>query len=258
MKATAVGIVLMAAACGAHAQSGDDSIKSDRPGIADSSEVIGARRFQIETGVTREAHGRGEDPERKIFLPTLVRLGITDRFEVRFETDLYAWMRGPDGEPSEAFAPASLGFKYQFMEAEGMRPSLGVIARASPPSGTRSLRSRHTTWDVRLAADWELGEQWSLNPNIGVGTDEDGEGERFTTRLFATTLAYRPVRTLELFLDAAAQRPEAPGGRSAVIYDAGLAYLLRRDVQVDFSVGVRGSGSTPPRSFVSAGLSVRF
>jgi Cu/Ag efflux protein CusF len=241
----------------AYAQQGDDYIKADRPGIADSSEVIGPGRIQVETGLQREAGRAGDDPQRKVVLPTLLRVGISERWEARLESDLYAWMRQADGQRVQAYAPASLGFKYHFLDGDGT-PSLGVIARLSPPSGSDALRTRRTTGDVRFAADWELTPQWSLNPNIGLAIDEDDEGRRFSARLFAMTLAYQPARNLELFADMAVQSPEAKGGRSALIYDAGFAYLLNRDVQLDASIGVRGAGSTPPRSFLAAGVSFRF
>ena len=204
----------------------------------------------------------GDDPERKTFLPTLLRVGIGQKWEARIESDVYAWMRqtGPDGmERAQAYAPASLGFKHHFLDADGSaRPSLGAIVRVFPPSGSNSLRARRTTADVRLAADWELSARWSFNPNVGWAVDEDDQGRRFSAALMAMTLSYRPVRALELFVDTGMRRPEAKGGRSAVIYDAGLAYRMSRNVQVDLSVGARGRGSSPPRNFVAAGVSLRF
>jgi hypothetical protein len=259
MKPTAIVMtLLLVAAVPGYAQQDDDYLNSDRPGIADSSEVVGAGRIQIETGVQRELRKAADDPRRMVFLPTLLRVGISDTWELRMESDVHAWMRHADGARSEAYAPLSLGFKHRLLEARAARPSLGLIARVSPPSGSNTLRTQHVTGDLRLAADWELGSQWSFNPNIGWALDEDDEGRRFSARLIAMTVAYKPLRRLELFADMAAQTPEAKGGRTAVIYDAGAAYLLNRDTQVDLSVGVRGAGSTPPRNFVAAGLSRRF
>ena len=103
-----------------------------------------------------------------------------------------------------------------------------------------------------------MSRQWSLNPNLGLGIDEDDQGQRFSTKLFAMTLAYKPMPTLEIFVDMGAQRPEMKGAGSAVIYDAGFGYLVSPDVQVDVSLGVRGTGSTAPRSFLAAGVSLRF
>jgi hypothetical protein len=257
MKCAWILVGLLAALPG-YGQQSDDEMDSDRPGFADSSNVVPRGRVQVETGFQRELRRPEEDPRRQIILPTLLRFGVADKWEARLESELYSWMRPPDGTREEGWAPFSLGFKHQFLEAQGRRPSLGLIGRLSPPSGSNRLRTRHTTGDIRVAADFDLGSQWSVNPNIGFGWDEDDEGRRFSTRLLAMTLAYKPMHRLELFADFLAQDPEAHGAGSGVIYDAGFAYLVSRNFQVDFSVGARGSGSELPRRFFAAGFSVRF
>lgn len=254
--ALALGVTL--GAPGAHAQQADDAIQPDRPGFADSSEVVGPGRMQIETGLQREVSRAGDHPERKTFLPTLLRVGIGERLEGRLESDLHAWMREPGGRSTGAYAPFSLGFKYRFLEAEGARPSLGAIVRVFPPSGSKALRTRHATADMRLTADWDLSERWSLNPNLGLAVDEDDAGQRFSARSIAATLAYRPAPRLELFGDFAAQSPEQKGGRTGAVCDAGAAYRLSPNMQVDASVGRRCAGATAARGFLAAGLSVRF
>jgi hypothetical protein len=246
-------LLVMPATCYA-----EQEFNSDRPGVADGSEAVGKGRVQIETGAQRDWRKAGDDPRRETFLPTLLRIGLAEDWEARLESDVYSWMRQADGTRAEAWAPFALGFKVHFLEARGARPSVGAIVRLAPPSGSSSLRTRHTVGDVRLAADWELGSQWSLNPNIGFGFDEDDEGRRFSTRLIATTFAYRPVPKLELSIDVSAQSPEALAGRSAVLSSASLAYMLKRDLQVDLTLGGRSAGSTPPHRFLAAGFSVRF
>lgn len=261
-KSAAIGCVaLIAVAPGTFAgQDQDGDISADRPGIADSSEVVGAGRFQIETGLQREAGKAGDPPERSTLLPTLLRFGLGERWEARLESDVYAWMRidSASGERAQAVAPASLGFKYRFHDGDGGNPSVGAIVRVSPPSGTKSLRTQRTTGDLRLAADWELTPRWSLNPNAGVAIEEDDDGRRFSALVLAATLAYRPSSRLELFVDTAVQRPEFRGAGSAIVHDAGLAYRIGRNVQVDFSLGRGGAGATAPRRFVAAGISLRF
>jgi hypothetical protein len=251
-------LVSMLLAFPGYGQRNDDGIDSDRPGFADSSKVVPRSRVQLEAGFQREVRRVDEDPRRQTILPALLRLGVADKWEARLESELFAWTRHPDGTRSEAWAPYSIGFKHQLLEAQGSKPTFGVIARLSPPSGSKVQRTQHTTGDMRLAADFELGPQWSINPNIGFGWDEDNEGRRFSTRLLAMTLAYKPMDRLEVFADFLVQDPEAHGAGSGVIYDAGIAYRVSRDVQLDFSFGSRGSGSTFPRNFLAAGFSVRF
>ena len=252
MKRAAVSLLFLLMS-GLHAE----EFNSDRPGIADGAETVGRGRVQLEAGFQHDRRKPGDEPRRELFFPTLVRIGIADEWEARLESDVYAWRRDSEGERAEGWAPFALGVKHQFREGDDGGPSLGVLASLSPPSGSRALRQRRTTGEVRLLAEWEIGERWSLNPNIGLGYEESDEGERFSTRLLAATLAYRPQSRLELALDVGAQRPETPGGRTAVLSSASVAYRIGRDLQVDFALGGRSSGSTPPRRFVGAGFSVR-
>src|SRR5207237_3922664 len=102
-----------------------DLINPDRPGIADGSKVIGASRFQIETAVQHESR----DEVHTVFVPTLVRIGAGDRFEIRVEGNTFTHEAGVSG-----FAPLSIGAKYALIDAkEG--PTLGVIVRGFPASG---------------------------------------------------------------------------------------------------------------------------
>src|SRR5205085_1422126 len=98
----------------------------------------------------------------------LLRYGVTQAFELRVEGNGFEHVPGHSG-----FAPASIGFKYH-----------GIIARLFPPSGSDVFKQETTTGDVRYAADIDLSEKWSLNPNVGLAF---GSGTDF---LAAMTLQY--------------------------------------------------------------------
>ena len=239
-----------------------DTINPDRPGIADGSNVVGAGRFQIEAGVQQEFRRTGVLKDRRVFVPTLLRLGISEQWEARIESNVYTWQRETDDtgvNKSQGYAPVSLGVKYHFLDGNGpAQPSLGAILRVFPESGSNSFRTRHTTGDFRLAADWDFAPDWSLNPNVGVAVYEDGQQRLFSAGLFAMTLTYSQSKALSFFVDTGVQSPEEKNGKTAITYDAGVAYLISRDVQLDFSVGAGTAGNTTPRAFLSAGISVRF
>jgi hypothetical protein len=76
--------------------------------------------------------------------------------------------------------------------------------------------------------------------------------------LLATTLTFSPTKAFSVFVDAGVQSPEAKFGKTSILLDVGAAYLIGRDWQVDLSVGYGAVGKTPPRPFVSAGVSARF
>jgi hypothetical protein len=252
--ASAAVLIVRALATTIPAAAAADLIDADRPGIADGSSVVGARRLQLETGVQAEFRGAAH----AVFVPTLLRLGIADRWEARVEGNTFTWMED-DGKDASGFAPLSLGGKYQLTESQGTtHPSLGALARVFPPWGAHQLRSHHVTGDLRLAADWEFAPQLSLNPNLGIAIDEDDSGDVFPAALVAATLHYEPTDRLNPFVDVGLQAPEADGGETAVVFDGGLAYIVQPNVELDASAGTRVHGETPPRPFVTVGISIRF
>jgi outer membrane putative beta-barrel porin/alpha-amylase len=207
-------LLVLAFAFAARAQ---NVINPDRPGIADGSAVVPHGWFQIEIGAERD-----DDVWSS---PTLLRYGVTDSFELRVETNGY-----DDG----SLAPVSIGFKKHFAST----PSLGVIGRwfVDDSSG-----------DLRLAADMELSDKWSINPNIGVAYEDDS-----TSGLAAMTLQYNINDKVNVFVDGALQTP------GQVIVDGGVAWILGTRTQLDFSAGWGAHGSDVPDRFWSAGISRAF
>jgi hypothetical protein len=241
-----------------------DLINPDRPGIADGSTVIGAKRFQIESGVQEEFRRSGNEREHTFFVPTLLRFGIDSNWEVRIEgnsvTRVVTFDSTNTAIHTSGFAPTSIGFKYHIYNSTGdHQVSFGTIVRVFPPSGSKEFRTQHTTGDIRLAADWNFapGLKLSLNPNIGVGRYEDDKGRLVTAGLFAITLNYLPTKKLNPFIDLGVQAPEASHGKAAAIVDGGIAFIVGRNVQLDASIGSRAHGETAPQPFIGFGISWR-
>lgn len=258
----AVAALALAGAVGAHAEV-EDPINADRPGIADGSKVVGHGRLQVEAGFQQEFRRTARMSEHRAMAPLLVRAGIRPQWELRVETNSRVMQFSRDAAGAvvraEGWAPVALGAKYQITGfTQATAPSLGLIGRVVPASGSGSFRSRRTGGDLRLAADWDFAQGWSLNPNVGFARVEDEEGQAFFAGLLAATLGYNPTPSLNLFVDAGLQSRERRSGGGLVIVDAGVAYLITRDVQLDVSAGKGVRGNTTPRAFVSAGISARY
>jgi len=212
-----------------------EQIAADRPGIADGSQTVGRGTFQLELGWERDHLADA----RAWSTPLLLRYGVSAPVELRVESQ---------GFTSDGWASPSIGAKMHFFD----KPSLGVIARYFPP-----FRSAHSSADVRLAADVDLNENWTLNPNVGVITRDDGD-RRFAAALAALSVGYNATKSLYLFVDGALQAPETKRGKSAVLADTGAAWIVGNDVQLDVEAGWGVHGQTPPNVFVGAGISRRF
>ena len=241
-----------------------DLINPDRPGIADGSTVIGAKTFQLESGIQEEFRRSGDSREHTLFVPMLLRFGINRHWEARIEGNTFTRITTFDSANSTShtsgFAPSSMGFKYHIYNSNGDHQiSLGTIVRVFPAWGSKEFRLQHVTWDVRLAADWNLAPslKLSVNPNIGVGRYEDDKGRLFSAGLFAITLNYLPNKKLNPFIDLGVQSPEANNGKAAAILDGGVAYIIGRNIQIDASIGTGAHGETPPQPFLGFGISWR-
>ena len=93
---------------------------------------------------------------------------------------------------------------------------------------------------------------------MGAARQEDDQSRTFTVALAAMTLTYSPTDRISPFIDLGAQSPETPRGTAAIIVNAGLGYIVGRDIQLDINAGHGIHGSTPPRPFIAVGVSVRY
>ena len=239
-----------------------DLIDADRPGIADGSHVIGAGQIQLEAGYQQERHRDGDVPIRLSFAPTLLRLGLTSRVEARLEGNTFTHERvspaGSSAATASGFSPLFLGVKLVLYDPKQVGPlQVATIVRVAPPSGTDEFRSDRTTADVRLVADWQFAPTLSLNPNVGYGAYEGSDGTLVNTALGALTLSYQPTPRWNPFVDVAYVSREDAGGSWSMIADAGVAYILGCNLQLDVSAGQSLHGVTAPKPFVAAGVSVR-
>lgn len=215
----------------------EETIVADRPGLADGSATVGTGVAQLETGVTVASDG-----DESITLPTLLRYGLSERLELRVESDVFGWSDG-----SSDVAPVAAGFKLRL--TGGSLP-LSIIASVQPPSGGGSLRSDDFEGEVRLVSDIDIGHDLSLTPNVGIGLAEGGGA----TGVFAMTLGKdmgraQPFVDFEMSTDA---------DDTSVMADAGLAWILRPDTQLDVSAGFDVAGEGYPDWFIAAGFSRRF
>ena len=242
----------------------DDLINPDRPGIADGSTVIGAKKIQFEGGLQLEFRHQDSTREHTQFVPLLVRIGITKQWEARIEGNIFDHDTDFEAagvtQRTSGLAPFSIGLKYHITDSEGVaHPSFGTIVRIFPAWGTGGFRSHHVQGDWRMAVDWDFAPKLklSLNPNVGVGVYEDNKGRVFPAGLLSCTLGYLPTRKLNPFIDFSLVVPEEKAGKSSVIVDGGVAYTVGRNFELDASLGTGTHGDTPPHPFLLFGVSYR-
>jgi hypothetical protein len=239
---------------------GPPPFTADRPGYSQGSSVVGQGVFQIEAGVQQEFHQRYEQ-QNITYLNTLLRLGVTPRLELRVEGNTFQQTRTL-APPSVTwgFNPTGLAMKYQFQDQpDGVdRPSMGVVARFVPATGSGGLRPLHAQEDAEFCVDYDFAPHWQLTTNIGAAIFEDDSDKLFGAAVFTFSLNRDITDRLGAFAEIALQTPEQSLGRSAWIFDYGLHYMTGPDTQLDVSAGHGLGGFTAPDFFWSVGISQRW
>lgn len=252
-----VGILALPAA-----RADDDVINPDRPNVANSSQVVGNGRVQLETGLQWDRQRDTDAHVRTLTTPTLLRIGLSDALELRVETAGRTIAHASDPATgahtaSADWADGAAGVKWHLVDQDGMRPSVGLIAEAALPTGSRTVRGTGLRPFLNVPAEWDLGHDWSLGLMPGVGRDGDDAGARYTYGVFAASLGKAFSERLHGFAELAAPRiARAAHGGSQTVVDTGASWLLSRDCQLD-AMAVHGLNRNTPGLSLAFGISVR-
>ena len=257
LKALVIGALALGSAA---ALAEDEPIATDRPDFVESSDVVGGGRVQLEGGFSLERATQGGATSRVTSTPFLLRVGLDEHWEARLETDgligarvEYQGVTASD----HGFADISLGLKRNFRKAEGSRPGVAVLLHADLSSGSREFRGEGVRPSLRAVAEWDLPGDTSLGVMPGVFFDRNAN-HHFVSGIFAVTYAKQWTERAHTFIEVAGQQfAPAEDGGNIITYDAGWAYLLTRNGQVDVAVSHGANANTPDWSY-GAGLSWRF
>jgi hypothetical protein len=167
-------------------------------------------------------------------------------------------VRSPS-EDREGLDDITVAFKaLLYRKPEGSSPAVpqvGLLLGAELPTGTGGVGASEVQPGAKVALDFDLSERLNLASNVGWAYP-DSDGERFHTGIGSLTLGYSISSPLSAYVEWYGLFPENRGGGANNYLDAGLAWLLSPDVQLDWRIGA-GLQDPNPNWFTGAGLSFR-
>lgn len=188
---------------------------------------------------------------------------MSEAWELRFETDGRLALRNSDaGQTSRerGWSDLSVGAKWHQRdgdEATGA-PGLGWLLHVDLDSGSGPFRGQGLRPSLRMVAEWEFAGGWSLGVMPGLYRDRDAAGQHFVGGILAAVVGKSFTDTLRGFVEISGQQLTTTGhGGSVVTLDAGVAWLLSRDLQLDAAVS-RGVNRNAPNLAWTVGISTRF
>ena len=233
-KMRPLSLFLSLAAGGAFAE----PLVTDRPDIAESSEVLEARVYQWEQGgAVERAEGRSTGT-----FPSLHRFGLGHGVELRVETPVMAI-----ADRHAGFEDVAVGAKWHLLDGGGRArpPSLALLGHAVVDADRRLSGIFKLAADTGLPLDFDLG----VNAGATVG--------HAASALYAASLSHALAGPLRGYLEISGEHPLRQEGPAAVAMDLGVALLLGDDVQLDGAL-LRGLSAGAPDWSATVGLSTRW
>ena len=249
--------------CCGIARAADNTIATDRPDFVESSDVVGKGHVQIETSLAWERDKIDTLKLRTRSTPSLLRLGLGEDWELRFETDGSLNQRSTDlgvTTRERGWSDVSVGIKWHTAEGDEAtnKPGTAWLFHVDVDSGSAAFRGQGLRPSLRYVAEWDLPNGFSLGVMPGFYVDKNEQGKHFTGGILAATLGKTWTEKLHGFVELAGQQiASTRNGGSLLTFDTGLAYLLSNDMQVDTALS-RGLNKTSPDFSWTVGFSARF
>lgn len=216
-------------------------IETDRPDQTECPFIVKKGYIQAEIGFNRAT-------SENLFPTSLVKYGLSKRFELRYVSVLAQ-------EPGKGtrFQTEAVGFKWALMQPSGWKPRTSVIVHYNWDHQNRDFSEKnlrgHSIGDVVFTMQNDLNKRFGVGYNLGTELHSNGSFEgiyRVAPNMLIGKKGYAYVEVFGRF----------PASEFADhSYDAGFAYYLNEDVKLDVSAGQ--SFTRPEEYYFALGISFR-
>lgn len=235
---------------------GDDRITPDRPGFGDPASVVGVGVVQLEIGTRVERHTGSGVASHLYSLPNaLVRVGVTDRVEVRAGGPGFLAVTDPSAGRVAGVADLQLGLKIAVVRDTAAGLDLSLLPAVSVP--VRGAVFSSNAYDPSLTVAWEraLPAGLEVSGNLGVASST-GDRRRFTQTVFSLAIEHGVGRRGGAYGEVVRLGQPEPKATAAWFAQTGLTYALGSEVQADVEIG-HGLSAGAPTWIFGVGLSLR-
>lgn len=218
-------------------------IVTDRPDQTESSNTVPNKSFQIEMGFGHEAY----NSESLLLLPTaLLRYGLSKSIELRFVEQLAGFSNNANTKKELGLSDIEFGLKIQVLKKENINTEIAFISHLAIPTGSSELTNTNYGTINKLAVSHGLNEFLGLGYNLGY----DYFGIDNGNLTYSLALGIGLSDKLGMYVETFGEYSNFAKLTSNV--DSGLTYLVKDNLQLDFSLGL---GITQKMNYFSLGFS---
>jgi len=226
---------------------------TDRPDFTESSEVVGDRAVQIESGLTIE---QAEPALHQVTAPqVLVRYGLGRRVELRVASDGYVsqTVRTPEGHVrTGGRSDAEIGAKVKFLDAPRAGVDMAVIGSLSLPLASAGFGTTRYDPGIKLTAARDLPNGFGVSANVNAVAVTGAAGREWT-REASVSVGHALAGPFGAYWEGFGT---LTGGGCDCTLNTGATMAIGANAQIDMEVGHGVSGAAHGW-FVGVGFAVR-
>lgn len=190
-------------------------------------------------------------------VPILVRLGLTDHWELRLAAAVGTVRE--NGDASTGVSALGVGFKVNLVKENlaRHRPSVGIEGLAILPVGTGPFETVKAQPLLAVNVGHPLTDELLFGWNLQVSTPQGVDGDRFLETQLEWTFVLTAARTIDIALNGQVAYPANENGGVQNQIALGLQAYLREWIVFtsNFAVGLT---SETPDSYYQVGITIAF
>jgi Putative MetA-pathway of phenol degradation len=224
----------------------------------------GGAQLEFKMGLTR--YDRDADISlRERSTPFLARIGLGNNAELRIETPgsirSVGTLRSNGAKATiTGTGDTSVGVRWRQtdMDEKAGTPALAWMFTVGLPTGKAPFKGDGTSTNLKVAAEWNLGNDASLGIMPGILREKNGDGKWYAAPNFAVTLGknWTPAFRTTVELVAPRLTTKANGGNEAT-FNFGNTYSINDNIELE-AVYLRGLTSNTAESSFVFGVNVKF
>jgi len=228
-------------------ESGLSEIITDRPDQTESSTTIPLKSFQIECGVMSGNYNFDNSSQKLLLIPTtLFRYGLTKNIELRLVEQLISFKNEQTSEENFGLSDLELGAKIQILKNPDINAEIAFISHLVLPTGAISITNENVGTVNKLAISHRLTNFLDLGYNVGYNYFNTEIGYLTYSVALGTGISKR----IGAYVETYGEVVEFTDWISN--FDSGITYLVRENMQLDFSFGF---GLNQKMNYFSVGFS---
>ena len=218
-------------------------IVTDRPDQTESSSTVGKGNLQLEAGLLIGFAGEDENAVRQLLAPTtLFRYGITEGIELRLLSQFES-IKIQD-QAVQGISDIEVGAKIQLFQKEDSRFEVAFLSHLLVPTGSENLSLESFGSINKLAVSQEINETLGLGYNLGYNYFGTGSG----MLTYSAVLGVGVNDKVAIYIEPYGELIDME--EFLLNFDTGLTYLVKDNLQLDFSFG---TGLTHKMNYISIG-----